>query len=114
MKYTQLFSAILICACAPIAQAAPDVTLDDLSPTTLNGMATARQQASMKAYEDARAKARQERVETIKKAKEITEVNNAGLKKTIQRRAINHMLPACEREPEAPRNPNIYVVRGRR
>ncbi len=114
MKSAQLFSAILLCACASIAQAAPDVTLDDLSPSTLNAMATARQQASIKAYEDAKNKARQERLESIKKSKEITEVNNAGLKKTIQKRAINHMMPACEREPETPRNPNVYVVRGRR
>ena len=47
----------------------------------------------------------------MKEAKEITENNDRGLKKTIQKRQLNTMLPPCEREPEAPREPGNYTVR---
>ncbi len=114
MKSSQLFSAFVVLASCFTVQAAPDVSLDDLSPEKLKSIATARQQASIKTYEDAKAKAAQDRADSIKKSKEITEVNNAGLKKTIQRRALNNMLPRCEREPETPRTPNVYEVRGGR
>ena len=32
----------------------------------------------------------------------------SAMKKTIQRRQLNTMLPPCERTPEAPRNSSRY------
>ncbi len=114
MKSSQLFSALVILGSCFIAQAAPTVTTDDLSAAKLKSIATARQQASFKLYEDAKAKKQKDRADSIAKAKEITEINDSGMKKTIQSRALNAMLPACERSPEAARTPNVYTVRGRR
>ncbi len=114
MKSSHLFSAFVLAASSSLLQAAPDISVNDLSPSALKSIATPRQKASMKAHEDAVAQAKKQRQDAIAKAKDITEVNDSGMKQTIQRRALNAMLPACERSPEAARNPKIYRVRGRR
>ncbi len=114
MKSSQLFSVLVLLGSCCIAQAAPTVSIDDLSAETLKSAATPRQQASIKQYEDAKAKKEQDRKDALAKAKEVTKINDSGMKKTIQSRALNAMLPACERSPEAARTPNVYTVRGRR
>ncbi len=91
--------------------AAPTVEPKDISSDTLKEIATERQKASLDQYEKAKAKAEKDREEAIKEARDITAKNDAGLKKTIQKRHLNSMLPPCEREPEAPREPGNYNVR---
>ncbi len=91
--------------------AAPIVKPSDVSEDTLKGVATERQKASMEAHDKAKAKVEEEREKAIKEAKEITERNDSGLKKTIQKRHLNSMLPPCDREPETPREPGNYRVR---
>ncbi len=104
-------SLISFLALAPALLAAPGLTPADLSEATLKGIATERQQKSIEEHNNAKRQAAQAREEAMKDAKKITEENDKGMKKTIQRRALNTMLPPCERTPETPREPGGYIVR---
>lgn len=106
LSFLSVFAAFAV-----VAQAAPVIEPSDISEATLKGVATPRQKASLEQYHKAKAKAEKQREKDSKKAAELTEFNNAGLKKTIQRRALNSMLPPCDREPEAPREPSDYTIR---
>lgn len=97
-------------ACASV-QAAPALQPSDLSEKTLRGIATDRQKASIDRYNKAVARAEKNRDKAIKEAKKLTNKNDVGMKKTIQHRQLNTMLPPCERTPEAPRKPIDYSVR---
>ena len=94
-----------------VAQAAPVIEPADISEATLKGIATPRQKASLDQYHKAKANAEKQREKDAKAAADITRDNDAGMKKTIQRRALNTMLPPCDREPEAPRDPGNYDIR---
>ena len=96
---------------AAVVQAAPDMQPKDLSPETLKGIATERQQASIDRYNKAVARAEKDREAAMKEAEKISRKNDAGMKKTIQRRQLNTMLPPCERTPEAPRKSSDYTIR---
>lgn len=96
---------------AAVVQAAPAVQPKDLSPDTLKGIATERQQASIDRYNKAVARAEKDREAAMKEAEKISRKNDAGMKKTIQRRQLNTMLPPCERTPEAPRKSSDYTIR---
>lgn len=111
MKTSSIFPLLLAMCAVSLSQAAPAIDAKDVSVKQLKSIATARQAASIKAYEDAKAKARTAREDALKEAKQLTTENNAGMKKTIQQRTLNNMLPACEREKEAPRKPSNYEVR---
>ena len=102
-----LFAAFACCS----AWAAPSVSTKDVSDEALKEVATDRQKASLDLHEKAKAKAVEERSKAIKEAQEITEKNDEGLKKTIQRHHLNSMLPPCDREPETPREPGNYRIR---
>lgn len=110
MKTLSIFSVIAAAAMGA-AYAAPVISPSDISEDALKSIATERQKASIDQYEKARKDAEAKRDEDAKDAKAITERNDNGLKKTIQKRRLNDMLPACEREPEAPREPGDYEVR---
>ena len=105
MKKLFLLASVIVPATLSMTLAAPVVKPSEVSEETLKGIATERQKASMEAHEKAQAKVKEEREKAIKEAKEITE------KKTIQKRHLNSMLPPCEREPEAPREPGDYRIR---
>ena len=96
---------------AAVVQAAPAMQPKDLSPETLKGIATERQQASIDRYNKAVARAEKDREAAMKEAEKISRKNDAGMKKTIQRRQLNTMLPPCERAPEAPRKASDYTIR---
>ncbi len=98
-------------ALAPALLAAPAVEPADLSESTLKGIATERQKTSIDDYNAAKHRAAKQREDDINAARKITEDNDKGMKKTIQRRALNTMLPPCERTPETPREPGGYTVR---
>lgn len=102
--------ALLVVAAASV-QAAPALQPSDLSETTLKGIATNRQKASIDKYNKAVARAEKDRAKAMKEAKKITQKNDEGMKKTIQRRQLNTMLPPCERTPESPRKPSDYTIR---
>ncbi len=110
MKTFSLLSVFAV-AMASLTWAAPVVSPVDISEKTLRSVGTPRQQASLDEHNNAVKKAKKERADAIKDAKELTTRNDNGLKKTIQKRHLNNMLPACEREPETPREPNIYEIR---
>ncbi len=107
MKALSIISFLVL---APAVLAAPGVSVEDLSEATLKGIANERQQRSIDDYNNARRRAAQARDEAMKTAQKITEDNDKGMKKTIQRRALNTMLPPCERTPETPREPGGYSV----
>lgn len=109
MKTLPLF-ALLVLAVAAV-QAAPVVQTKDLSEETLKSIATDRQKASIDRYNKAVARAEKNREKAMKAAQKITRDNDAGMKKTIQRRQLNTMLPPCERTPEAPREPRDLNIR---
>ncbi len=111
MKTLSLLSVLALGALVSLAPAAPVIKADDVSEATLKDIATERQKQSMKLHEDAVKKAQKKRDSDAKEVKEITVRNDNGLKKTIQRRHLNTMLPPCERTPETPREPGDYVVR---
>lgn len=96
---------------ATLVQAAPALQPKDLSEDTLKGIATDRQKASIERYNKAVARAEKDREAAMKEAEKITRKNDAGMKKTIQRRQLNTMLPPCERTPETPRKPGDYTIR---
>lgn len=106
------FSIITLSLAAAFAvQAAPAIDAKDISEDTLKEIASDRQKASIDKYNKAKEKAEKAREEAIKEAKEITVSNDKGMKKTIQRRHLNTMLPPCEREEEEPREPGDYTIR---
>lgn len=109
MKALSLLS--LLALTAVCAQAAPVVTDKDITEDALKKIGTAKQSDSIDRYNAAKAKAEKQRADDIKTAKDITESNDRGMKKTIQKRHLNTMLPPCEREPETPREPGNYEVR---
>ena len=94
-----------------MVQAAPVLQPKDLDSDTLKGIATERQQASIDRYNKAVARAEKDREAAMKEAEKISRQNDAGMKKTIQRRQLNTMLPPCERTPEAPRKSSDYTIR---
>ena len=96
---------------AAVVQAAPAMQPKDLSSETLKGIATERQQASLDRYNKAVARAEKDREAAMKEAEKISRKNDAGMKKTIQRRQLNTMLPPCERTPETPRKSSDYTIR---
>lgn len=91
-------------------QAAPTIDAKDLAEDKLQEVASERQKKSLDKYNSAVKKAESNREKAIKEAQKITDKNDAGMKKTIQRRHLNTMLPPCEREPEAPREPEDYTI----
>ena len=109
MKTLSLLS--LLALTAACVQAAPVLQSKDLSEETLKSIATDRQKASIENYNKAVARAEKNREAAIKEAQKITRKNDAGMKKTIQRRQLNTMLPPCERTPEAPRKASDYTIR---
>ncbi len=111
MKTLSILSVLALAVFTPALMAAPEIDSSDLSEDTLRGIATERQKKSLDDYAAAKRLAEKDREDAIKEAKKLTEDNNKGLKKTIQRRHLNTMLPPCEREPEAPRNPGDYSIR---
>ncbi len=110
MKTPLFLIGLTLAAAVSTASAAPTVEPKDISDDALKDVATERQKASLDQYEKAKAKAEKDRENAIKEAKDITTKNDAGLKKTIQKRHLNSMLPPCEREPEAPREPGDYSI----
>ncbi len=110
MKTFSLLSVLLAAAVLSSVQAAPVVQPADISESSLRGVATERQKASLDQYNEARKRADKQREDEVKEAQDLTTRNDNGLKKTIQRRHLNSMLPACEREPEAPREPGQYEI----
>ncbi|MBE6415780.1 MAG: hypothetical protein E7032_04525 [Akkermansiaceae bacterium] len=108
MKTLPLFALLVLAA---VVQAAPVVQTKDLSEDTLKSIATDRQKASIDRYNKAVARAEKNREKAMKEAQKITRDNDAGMKKTIQRRQLNTMLPPCERTPEAPREPRDFEIR---
>ena len=109
MKTLSLLSVLAVAAA--VVQAAPVIEPSDLSEDTLKGIATERQKASLNQYHKVKAQAEKQREKDAKAAAELTKDNDAGMKKTIQRRALNNMLPPCDREYEAPRDPGNYQIR---
>ena len=109
MKTLSLFTLSVLAAVA--VQAAPVMQTKDLSEDTLKGIATDRQKASIDRYNKAVARAEKNREDAIKEAQKLTRKNDAGMKKTIQHRQLNTMLPPCERTPETPRKSGDYTVR---
>lgn len=109
MKTTlaSLTAALMVCT----AVAAPTIGPKDISNDALRDVATERQKASLDRHEKAKAKAEEDREKAIQEAKDITARNDAGMKRTIQRKHLNSMLPPCDREPEEPREPSHYHVR---
>ncbi len=104
-------SILSLLALATFVQAAPVITPSDISEDALKAIGTERQKKSIDAYNESRRRAEKKRDEIAKEVKEITKRNDNGMKKTIQKRHLNTMLPPCEREPEAPREPADYTIR---
>ncbi len=109
MKTLSLIS--LLVATAACVQAAPALQSSDLSEEALKQVATDRQKASIDKYNKAVARAEKERAKAMKDAQKITQKNDEGMKKTIQRRQLNTMLPPSERVAESPRKPSDYTIR---
>ncbi len=107
---TLSFLTLLVLATVSV-QAAPAMQASDFSDDALKGIATSRQKASIERYHKAVAKAEKNREKAKKEAEKLTQKNDIGMKKTIQHRYLNSMLPASERTPEAPRKPSDYTVR---
>ncbi|MFI3243949.1 MAG: hypothetical protein R3Y56_06830 [Akkermansia sp.] len=111
MKTSPISTLLIFAASATLLSAAPAVSVKDISPATLKTIATPTQAASLKIHEEAKSQAETDRNKAIEEAKKLTTENDKGMKQTIQKRTLNNMLPACEREPETPRNPDLYIVR---
>ena len=109
MKTLPLLTLLVLTAVG--VQAAPAINAQDLSEDALKNIATERQKASIDRYNKAVARAEKDRAMAIKEAKKITRKNDEGMKKTIQHRQLNTMLPPCERTPEAPRKPRDLRIR---
>ncbi len=111
MKTSPISTLLIFAASATLLSAAPAVSSHDMSPESLKKLATPAQAASMKRHEEAKDQAEKDRQKEIDEAKKLTTENDKGMKQTIQKRALNNMMPACERESETPRNPDLYIVR---
>ncbi len=111
MKTSPITTLLIFAASATLLSAAPAVSVNDISPAALKSIATPTQVASIKAHEEAKAQAKTDRKKELEEVKKVTTENDKGMKQTIQKRTLNNMLPACEREPEAARNPDLYIVR---
>lgn len=111
MKTLFPLSFLAVALMLSFVHAAPVVQSSDISEDSLKGIATERQKASLEKHAQAVKKAEKAREDAEKEAKEITERNDNGLKKTIQKRSLNNMLPACDRETETPREPGNYEIR---
>lgn len=109
MKTFSLLSVLAV-AMVSLSWAAPAISPTDISEKALRGVATPRQLSSLDDHKSAVKQAEKERSDAIKEAKDLTTRNDNGLKKTIQKRHLNTMLPACEREPETPREPSGYEI----
>ena len=109
MKALSLFSLFVLAAAT--VQAAPAIRANELTEDALKAVATDKQKASLERNAEAIKKADKDREDAIKEAKEITKRNDNGMKKSIQKHHLNTMLPPCEREPEAPREPGDYTIR---
>lgn len=109
MKTLSLATLLVLAAAA--VQAAPIVQTKDLSEEALKSIASDRQKASIDSYNKAVARAEKNREKAMKEVRKITRENDAGMKKTIQRRQLNTMLPPCERIPESPRSPRDLNIR---
>ena len=109
MKTLSLATLLVLAAAA--VQAAPIVQTKDLSEDTLKSIASDRQKATLDSYNKAVTRTEKNREKAINEVKKITRENDAGMKKTIQRRQLNTMLPPCERTPEAPRKASDYTIR---
>lgn len=109
MKTLSLFSLLVLASLS--VQAAPAISPKDISEESLREVATDSQRASLDRHNEAVKQAEEAREKAIKESKEITARNDNGMKKTIQRRHLNTMLPPCEREPETPREPADYTIR---
>lgn len=109
MKTLSLATLLVLAAAA--VQAAPIVQTKDLSEDTLKSIASDRQKATLDSYNKAVTRTEKNREKAIKEVKKITRENDAGMKKTIQRRQLNTMLPPCERTPESPRSPRDLNIR---
>lgn len=94
-----------------VASAAPTINPSDMSADELKKIASERQKKSLREHEAAKARAAEKREKENKEAKDLTAENDANMKRSIQRRHLNSMLPPCDREPEAPRDPGKYRVR---
>lgn len=101
----------LIALAASVSMAAPIVTEKDLSTESLKAIGTDAQKASLNRCEKARAKTEKKRADLAREVAEQTKRNDAGMKKTIMKRHLNNMLPACDRAPEEPRDPGDYTIR---
>lgn len=110
MKTLSILSVLAAVAVTTL-QAAPAISVSDISEESLRKSASDRQRASLDAYHAARKKAEKAREDAETEARDITARNDAGMKKTILRRHLNTMLPPCDREPEAPRDPRDYTIR---
>lgn len=106
----RLFLSISALCVAGLAQAAPDLSASDVSEEALRKVATERQKASIDEYHKARKRAEKRRDDEAKEVREITRRNDEGLKDTILKDHLNSMLPPCERERRAPREPGNYRV----
>ncbi len=111
MKALPILSVLAIAACASTLMAAPVIEPSDISEDTLRGIATDRQKKSLDDHAAAQRRAEKAREEAEKDVKKVKEDNDKGMKKTIQRRHLNTMLPPCERTPETPREPGDYTIR---
>ena len=109
MKTLSLATLLVLAAAA--VQAAPIVQTKDLSESALKSVATDRQKASLENYNKAVARAEKNREKEIKEIKKITNKNDEGMKKTIQRQHLNAMMPPCERAAETPRTPRNLNIR---
>ena len=107
---TLSFATFLVLAAAAV-QAAPVMQTKDLSENALKSVATDRQKASLDSYNKAVSRAEKNREKEIKEVKKITRKNDDGMKKTIQRRHLNSMMPPCERAVESPRAPRDLNIR---
>lgn len=109
MKTLPLFALLVLAAIN--VQAAPVMQASDLSEESLMQVANDRQKASIEKYNKAVARAERNREKAMKQAQKLTEKNDSGMKKTIQRRQLNTMLPPSERAPESPRSASDYTIR---
>lgn len=110
MKKHLFLSTLIACALAGVAQAAPSIDEKDINEEALRKVASERQQRSLDDYNRAVKDAEIRRQKSIEAAAEQTRRNNEGLKDTIRRNHLDSMLPPCERETRAPREPGNYRV----
>lgn len=111
MNKLLILSYLCVASAVPSLLAAPALKASDVSEEKLKEIATDKQKASLDSHEKVVRKAEEQRKKEIQQAKDDTKRNDEGLKRTILKRLLNSMLPPCDREPEAPREPHDYRVR---